>query len=116
MLFARGFVGAEVDDEVLKASMERMKETWDFDSLWGWDFAFLAMTYAKLGMYDEAFDMLLYKTSKNTYAVNGNNVQGTRKDLPLYLPGNGSLLLAMSAMKSTEKWYVETEGIMKYPF
>ena len=60
--------------------------------------------------------MLLYKTSKNTYAVNGNNVQGTRKDLPLYLPGNGSLLLAMSAMKSTEKWYVETEGIMKYPF
>ena len=116
MLFARGFVGAEVNEEVLKASMERMKETWDFDSLWGWDFAFLAMTYAKLGMYDEAFDMLLYKTSKNTYAVNGNNVQGTRKDLPLYLPGNGSLLLAMSALKSTEKWYVETEGIMKYPF
>ncbi|MBO4808188.1 MAG: glycoside hydrolase family 65 [Lachnospiraceae bacterium] len=116
MLFARGFVGDDTEEEVLKASMERMKEKWDFDSLWGWDFAFLAMTYAKLGMYDEAFDMLLYKTSKNTYAVNGNNVQGTRKDLPLYLPGNGSLLLAMSALRSTEKWYVETEGIMKYPF
>ena len=116
MLFARGFVGDDTEDEVLKASMERMKEKWDFDSLWGWDFAFLAMTYAKLGMYDEAFDMLLYKTAKNTYAVNGNNVQGTRKDLPLYLPGNGSLLLAMSALRSTEKWYVETEGIMKYPF
>ncbi len=116
MLFAYGFLGDETDEDILKASLEMMKKKWDFDSLWGWDFAFLAMTYAKLGMYDEAFDMLLCKTSKNTYAVNGNNVQGTRKDLPLYLPGNGSLLLAMSALRSTGKWYVETEGIMRYPF
>jgi len=116
MLFAYGFISGEVDKDILKASIEKMKECWDFDSLWGWDFAFLAMTYAKLGMYDEAFDMILCKTNKNIFGINGNNIQGTRKDLPLYLPGNGALLLAMSALKSTKNWYVETEGIMDYPF
>ena len=116
MLFAAGFISDDVDKKTVIDSLKKFEECWDYDTLWGWDFAFLAMTYAKFGMYDEAFDMLLAETEKNRYAVSGNNVQGTRKDLPLYLPGNGALLLAMSAMKSTEKWYVETEGIMEYPF
>ena len=36
--------------------------------------------------------------------------------LPLYLPGNGALLLAMTAMRNAPGWYIETEGIMEYPF
>ena len=116
MLFAAGFISDDVDKKTVIDSLKKFEESWDYDTLWGWDFAFLAMTYARFGMYDEAFDMLLSETEKNRYAVSGNNVQGTRKDLPLYLPGNGALLLAMSAMKSTAKLYVETEGIMEYPF
>ncbi|MBP5151834.1 MAG: hypothetical protein ILP13_02825, partial [Lachnospiraceae bacterium] len=116
MLFAPGFLPEEFNEAVIAASLEKFKQTWNLDSLWGWDFAFLAMSLAKMGRYNEAFDMLLWDTEKNTYGVNGNNIQGTRADLPLYLPGNGSLLLAMSAMKATDRWYIETEGIMNYPY
>ena len=35
---------------------------------------------------------------KNTFAVNGHNSQADREDLPLYLPGNGGLLLAVAMM------------------
>ncbi len=35
---------------------------------------------------------------KNTFLANGHNAQGARKDLPLYLPGNGSLLIAAAMM------------------
>lgn len=116
MLFGKGLLSAETDEEALLCSIKEFKDKWDFDSLWGWDFAFLAMTLAKLGRYDEAFDMLLSDAAKNSYGINGNNFQGERKDLPLYLPGNGALLLAMSALRSTKNWYIETEGIMEYPF
>ncbi len=116
MLFAPGFLPETFNETVVKDSFEAFRQSWNFGSLWGWDFAFLAMCLAKLGKYNEAFDMLLWDTEKNTYGVNGNNIQGTRKDLPLYLPGNGSLLLAMSVMKATDRWYIETEGIMSYPY
>ena len=76
----------------------------------------LAMVYARLGRYGEAFDILLRDSGKNSYAANGNNYQAQRRDLPLYLPGNGALLLAMTAMKNAPGWYIETEGIMEYPF
>ena len=76
----------------------------------------LAMAYARLGMYGKAFDMLLRVTGKNSYAASGNNYQADRRDLPLYLPGNGALLLAMTAMRNAPGWYIETEGIMEYPF
>ena len=115
-LFAEALFGTAQDPASVLATLEAVKEKWDFDSLWGWDFAMLAMVYARLKRYDEAFEMLLMCTGKNNYAANGNNAQADRYDLPLYLPGNGSLLLAMSAMKSTKNWYIETEGIMNYPF
>ena len=37
-------------------------------------------------------------TLKNSYVASGNNLQKSRKDLPLYLPGNGALLLAVPIM------------------
>ena len=116
MLFAYGWISADYDRQVVINSLEKVRKDWDLQSMWGWDFAMLALCYAKLGMMDEAFEMLLWKTDKNAYMANGNNAQLSRKDLPLYLPGNGSLLLAVSALSGTGKWYVETEGIMKYPF
>ncbi|MBP5661114.1 MAG: glycoside hydrolase family 65 [Lachnospiraceae bacterium] len=116
MVFAPGFIGEEADEEVLNNSLKAIEENWDFSSLWGWDFAFLAMTYARLGRMEEAFDILLKDTAKNTYVESGNNAQAERSDLPLYLPGNASLLLAMTALKSCKGWYVQTEGIMPYVF
>lgn len=38
------------------------------------------------------------QTPKNTFLANGHNAQGARRDLPLYLPGNGGLLIAVAAM------------------
>ncbi|MCR4678097.1 MAG: glycoside hydrolase family 65 [Lachnospiraceae bacterium] len=116
MVFAPGFIGAEADEMVLEASLDKVMKNWNFESLWGWDFAFLALTYAKLGHMEKAFDILLMDTAKNTYVESGNNAQAEREDLPLYLPGNGSLLLAMAALKSCKGWYVQTEGLMNYPF
>ena len=116
MVFAPGFIGEEVDETVLNNSLKAIEENWDFSSLWGWDFAFLAMTYARIGRMEEAFDILLKDTAKNTYVESGNNAQAERSDLPLYLPGNASLLLAMTALKSCKGWYFQTEGIMPYVF
>ena len=36
---------------------------------------------------NRTLDALLMDTPKNTFLANGHNAQGTRKDLPLYLPG-----------------------------
>ena len=116
MLFPYGWLSEQVDEKVLDKSLRSFKSLWDLKSLWGWDFAILAMVCAKHGRMEEAFEMLLLDTEKNHYEVNGFNSQLTRNDLPLYMPGNGSLLLAMTALESCKGWYVQTEGIMRYPF
>ena len=116
MLFAYGMLSEDIDEEILNASFEAVMKNWDKKSLWGWDFAMLAMVLAKHGRMEEAFDILLMNTEKNTYVESGNNAQLSRSDLPLYLPGNGSLLLAMTLLTSCNGWYVEKEGMMKYPY
>lgn len=89
----------------------------------------MAMTAARLGLKDIVIDLLLTDTPKNRYVKSGNNAQGERKDLPLYLPGNGSLLLAMPLLVSgVEKklgefagfpddgsWIVEYEDTNPFP-
>ena len=116
MLFAYGLLSEKIDEKILLKSIDAFKKNWDFSTLWGWDFAVLSMVYAHLGRYEEAFDMLMHPASKNTYVISGNNAQAKRRDLPLYMPGNGSLLLAMTMLKSCKGWYVRTEGMMSYPF
>ena len=56
------------------------------------------MAADKLGLKSKALSQLLIKSPKNEYVVSGNNRQNSRKDLPLYLPGNGSLLIAVAKM------------------
>ena len=56
------------------------------------------MTAVRLGKPELAIDILLKDTYKNVYVASGNNRQISRDDLPLYLPGNGSLLLAAAFM------------------
>jgi protein-glucosylgalactosylhydroxylysine glucosidase len=92
------FADPRVDPGKMKRTLEKVLDCWDFTTLWGWDFAAMAMTAVRLGMPDTAVKLLLCNSPKNTYEVNGNNYQRTRTDLPAYYPGNGSLLLAVAMM------------------
>ena len=87
-----------VDMNIYKATLDKVMEVWDYSTLWGWDFAVIAMAADKLGLKSEALSQLLIESPKNEYVASGNNRQNSRKDLPLYLPGNGSLLIAVAKM------------------
>lgn len=131
MVAALGLLpGDRIDYRVMQNTLDKIYQVWNFKTMWGWDFAMMAMTEIRLGNPDRALEILLYDTEKNQYMTNGHNCQVSRKDLPLYLPGNGSLLLAIPMMAvgypgSTLKhpgfpqdgsWCVETEGISPFVF
>ena len=113
----------------MEHTLETVLACWDEVTLWGWDFAMMAMTAVRLGRPELAVEILLKDTPKNCYLKNGHNRQKTRKDLPLYLPGNGSLLLAAAMMTAGYEgcethapgfpddgmWTVEYEGIAPFP-
>jgi len=118
MLFGYGFIpNGCVKHDIISKTYDKVKQCWDFSSMWGWDFAFMAMTLAMLGRREEAADMLLMETSKNSFVASGNNYQKGRTDLPLYLPGNGSLLFAVAVMLAGKGfpqdglWDIKFEGI-----
>lgn len=95
--------GNRVDKEVMRVTLMKILDSWDFSTTWGWDFAMLAMTAVRLGDPEIAIEILMKDTEKNTYVQSGNNFQKLRNDLPLYLPGNGSLLLAVALMTAGYK-------------
>jgi len=118
MLYGYGFIPrAYMQQSIVSDTFDKVMQCWDFSSMWGWDFAFIAMTLAMLGRRNEAVDMLLMETAKNSYVASGNNYQKGRTDLPLYLPGNGSLLFAVAVMLACKGfpqdglWNIEFEGI-----
>ena len=131
MLCAYGLINSgRIDSTVMDNTLTRVLNEWDFPSMWGWDFGVMAMTATVLGRPEVAVDILLKDTEKNRYVVSGNNRQDTRKDLPLYLPGNGSLLLATAMMAAGYEgckknnpgfpqdgsWTVEYENIRPFWF
>lgn len=131
MLGALGVLpGCLVDKRIMLNTLNRVLAEWQLDQVWGWDFPMLAMTAARLGEPELAVDALMYDSPKNTYLPNGHNRQGARKDLPLYLPGNGALLTAVGMMaagwdncSSTDApgfpkdgaWKVSHEGLCLMP-
>jgi len=109
MLFGFGFIPCEqINEQAMSGTADKVLACWDFPSAWGWDFALMAMTLTRLGRLEAAIDILLADTVKNCYTASGNNFQKGRDDLPLYLPGNGSLLFALSMMLAG---YGETRGM-----
>jgi len=113
MLYAFGFIpNDKIDREVMSRTVDKVLDTWDKSTLWGWDFALMAMTLTRLGRAEDAVNILLAETEKNSYTVSGNNFQRGREDLPLYLPGNGSLLLALAMML---RGYGDTLGMVGFP-
>jgi hypothetical protein len=111
MLGALGVLpGAKVDREIMRATLKRVFRDWRWADTWGWDFPMVAMTAAALGEKDLVVKALFMESPKNTWLPNGHNWQ--RPGLPLYLPGNGALLIAMAKIggQFPEGWTVRTEG------
>jgi hypothetical protein len=116
--------GAGVDPAIMSATLYKVLEVWDMKTLWGWDFPMLAMTACRLGRAEDAVKLLLLDSPKNTYLPNGHNMQVGSDDLPLYLPGNAGLLLAVAMMAAgyngklgssfPEGFNVKAEGIAPY--
>lgn len=130
MLMAYGVIDSgRMEPQVMKNTLEKVLDLWEEKSLWGWDFAVMSMTAVRLGNPELAIDLLLKDSLKNKYVASGNNRQVSRADLPLYLPGNGSLLLAVAFMTAgydgcavdtpgfpkNGMWTVEYEGISALP-
>ncbi len=90
------FKSKYVNPKIMQNTLNKVLKHWKLNECWGWDFPMLAMTASNLGNKELAINILKMKTPKNTYLKNGHNQQKERQDLPLYLPGNGALLLAIS--------------------
>lgn len=131
MLCAYGVINSgRMNGEAMMNSLIKTMECWNYPSLWGWDFAVMSMTAVRLKNPELALELLLKESEKNCYVKSGNNKQISRKDLPLYLPGNGSLLLAAALMTAGYEgcqeevpgfpkngmWKVKYEGIHPFPF
>ena len=99
-LYALGVLpGKKVDRAIMARTLDKVRREWQWPDTWGWDYPAAAMTAASLGQPDAAARILLMETPKNTWLPNGHNWQ--RANLPLYLPGNGGLLLAVAHIAHT---------------
>jgi hypothetical protein len=131
MLAMYGILNSEkIDRAVMSATLDKVLEVWDKTTFYGWDFPMMAMTACRLGRREDAVRLLLLDSPKNTYLPNGHNRMEGDAALPLYLPGNAGLLLAVAMMSAgyddtgsiadtaapgfPEGWTVRTEGLKKY--
>jgi hypothetical protein len=120
--------GGMADPETMRRTLLKVRETWQWEHTWGWDYPLAAMTAARVGEPSLAIDFLLMDTPKNRYHPNGHNYQ--RPGLTIYLPGNGSLLAAAAMMAAgwdgaparhapgfpnDGRWTVRWEGLHKLP-
>jgi len=116
-----------LDTTRMHKTFDWVLHNWDWTSTWGWDYPLVAMTATRLGLPEQAIDVLLMPVQKNTYLPNGHNYQDHR--LRLYLPGNGGLLAAVALMcagydgcttpnpgiPKNGKWKVKWEGLRPLP-
>lgn len=117
-----------IDIDIMNKTLERVMQSWNWESTWGWDYPLIAMTAARVDKPDLAIDALIMDVQKNTYLNNGHNYQDER--LPIYLPGNGGLLTAVAMMAAgwegapgihapgfpkNENWIVKFEGLSPLP-
>lgn len=127
MLGAFGMVPGTplISPDVMHVTLVDVLHDWQWDTAWGWDFPMLAMTATRLGEPEIAVDTLLRDAEKNTYLANGHNPQ-MGNFLPIYLPGNGGLLSAVSLMAAgtdtnpgpigfPSDWTIYAEGFAPWP-
>lgn len=119
--------GLLADDRVnlqfMASTLDAVLKTWNWEErIWGWDYPMIAMTALKLGQSETAVDILMSDGPNNLYLNNGH-VPQSAASLPVYLPANGSLLLAVARFLDTDnykaphygfpangKWKVLAEG------
>lgn len=85
-----------IDKAVMANTLKAIVEKWQWETCWGWDFPMAAMNACALDQPELAMDLLMMKTIKNRYLMNGHNYQNDH--LSLYLPGNGGLLSAVALL------------------
>jgi hypothetical protein len=120
--------GDGVDPAIMRSTLEKVMQVWQWDRCWGWDFPMTAMAAARVGRGDLAVDALLIESVKNKYQANGHVYQ--RENLTCYLPGNGGLLSAVAMMAAgwdgapenarapgfpKEGWIVRYENLKRMP-
>ncbi len=119
--------GDGVDRDTMKATLQQVVKTWDFNRTWGWDFPMLAMTAARLGDPELAIDFLLTDAPGFQFDERGLATGGP---FP-YFPSNGGLLYAVAMMAAgwdgsppdqsapgfpnNGKWRVRHEGLRAAP-
>ena len=107
--------GKLIDKDTMLQTLHKIRDTWRWNTAWGWDFPMCAMSAARLGELELAVDFLMMEEVKNTYLPNGHNYQHAA--LTAYLPGNGGLLTAVAMMASkwgfpkNGQWKVQVENI-----
>ncbi|WP_225444201.1 hypothetical protein [Echinicola arenosa] len=117
-----------IDTTIMKNTLEKILQIWNWETTWGWDYPMMAMNAARLNMPETALDALFMGEEKNTYLPNGHNYQDKR--LRIYLPGNGGLLTTVAMMAvgwegapdrpnpgfpDNGKWNVKWDGLRKMP-
>jgi hypothetical protein len=124
MLAMYGVLNSEkIDPAVMSATLDTVLAVWDQKTFYGWDFPMMAMTACRLGRREDAVRLLLMDSPKNTFSPNGHNRMTGDDALPLYLPGNGGLLIAAAMMAAgfgenggsfPDGFTVQMEGINAY--
>ncbi len=88
--------GDGIDPAIMALTVRKVRETWNFSRVWGWDFPLAALAAARTGQPELAIDFLTMDAPMNRYLANGCNFQ--RDNVPVYFPGNGGLLAAVGMM------------------
>ena len=113
--------GDGVDHPTHRRTLDRIRETWNFNHTWGWDFPMLAMAEARNGNPEEAVNYLLHSAPGFQFDERGLATGGP---FP-YFPSNGALLYAVALMAAgwdgapktpapgfpKSGWKVKVEGI-----
>ena len=81
MLGALGVLpGNNIDPAIMAATVRKLRTTWDFSRIWGWDYPMAAMAAARTHQPDLALDFLTLDANDaptNRYLPNGCNFQRT---------------------------------------
>jgi hypothetical protein len=118
--------GDGTDPETVRRTVQKVWETWRWDSCWGTDFMMMAMAAARNGEPQIAIDALLYPSHKNAFNKTGLS---TCPPFP-YFPSNGGLLYTVALMAAgwdgapnqpapgfpnDGSWVVRSEGLTSAP-
>ncbi|MDR0849183.1 MAG: hypothetical protein LBN10_09155 [Propionibacteriaceae bacterium] len=123
VLMALGVVppGPLIDPALMEATLNDVWQAWEWETAWGWDFPVMAMTASRLQQPALALDALLRDEKRNTYTLVGHCPQ-MGNTLPLYLPANGGLLLAVALLAQDDAsgfkvdgWHALVEGFQPFP-